>query len=325
MDNLDIIVCGIGSIGRRHVNNLLKYYPDKKIGLLRREKKSYKNLPVFDNFEECIKTNPKIIFICTPNSTHMDYAIKAAKLGIHLFIEKPIDTRIKKVSELLEIIKQKSLICMIGFDLRFHPGILKIEEIIKSSKLGKIYSVECHVGQYLPDWHPYEDYRDTFLAKKELCGGILYELIHEIDYITYLCGDIKSIFCQTNHYSKLEFTSEDMAKLIINFKNGCLGYIHMDFLQRKYSRGCKIIGEKGTLEWNFAKDELYFNTKDDIEKIDYTKIERNERYIMELKYFLNCIEKNIKCIQNEIIGYNTLKIIDSAVESSEKNKLIYYN
>ena len=136
---LDCIVCGIGSIGTRHVNNLLKYFPEKKVGLVRRKKISYKNLPVYDDVEKCIEeTNPKYILICTPNSKHIDIAIKAAKKGIHLFIEKPLDTNLDKVPELIKIIKEKNIKCMIGFDLRFHPGILKIKDgfpcVFKTSK-----------------------------------------------------------------------------------------------------------------------------------------------------------------------------------------------
>jgi len=308
---LDCIVCGIGSIGTRHVNNLLKYFPEKKVGLVRRKKISYKNLPVYDNLEKCIEeTNPKYILICTPNSKHIEIAIKAAKKGIHLFIEKPLDTNLDKVPELIKIIKEKNIKCMIGFDLRFHPGILKIKELINQNYLGKIYSIDCQVGQYLPDWQPNKDYRESMMAKKKLGGGVLYDLIHEIDYITYLCGDIKSSVCYTNHYSDLEIETNDMAKILLEFKNGILGYIHLDFLQREYSRGCKIIAEKGTLEWNFKTNEMFFLNKNCKKKIEYEIIERNERYIRELKYFFNCVENNIDIEQNELVGYNTLKIVD---------------
>ena len=325
-NSIDYIICGVGSIGTRHLKNIIKAFPDKKIGLLRREKiklEEYPNIEIFTDFNDCIERNPKALIICTPSSYHMDIAVLAAKFNINTFIEKPLSIELdSKVNTFVNLVKEKKLKCMIGFDLRFHPGIIKLKELINKNTIGKIYSIEAQVGQYLPDWKPNKDYRLEMSAKKETGGGVLNDLIHEIDYVTYLIGEVKSVFGINNRVSDLEIETEDMAKILLNFKNGCVGYIHLDYLQKKYSRSCKIIGEKGTLEWNYVTDNLTLLEKDKKTVIDYTKIDRNQRFMNEIKYFINCIENNISCSPNEDIGYNTLKIIASIKKSSLENKLI---
>lgn len=322
--SIDYILCGLGSIGQRHLNNILECFPQIKIGILRKEKSNdekFKNIPVFTRFEETLEHNPKAFIICTPTAYHMDIAIKCAENNIDTFIEKPIDVSLEKVSKFIELIEKKNLKCMVGYDLRFHPGIIKLKELLNSDLIGQIYSIDVQVGQYLPFWRPNQDYSKGTSSKKKDGGGVINDLIHEIDYVTYLLGDIKSVTSIYNKLSNLDIETEDMAKILVEFEKS-IGYIHLDYLQKAYSRTCKIIGEKGTIEWDYVKEEIIFKNELEEKKIYYKIQTRNDRFKNEIEYFINCIENNTPCLPNHNDGYKTLNIVNKIKESYLKKKNI---
>ncbi|MBU1179646.1 Gfo/Idh/MocA family oxidoreductase, partial [Patescibacteria group bacterium] len=227
-----ILVVGFGSIGRRHVKNLLSLGVDD-ILLYRRSKKGNEfNIPEYDDLDEALAQKPDAVLIANPTALHIPIAIKAARVGAHLFIEKPLSHNLEGVEELSRIIKEKGLISMIAYQYRFHPALQKIKELIDSGVLGKIIFGRVEVGQYLPDWHPGEDYRKGYSARKDLGGGVILTLIHEIDYLTWLLGKPKSVSSVAGHFSNLEIDIEDLAEISVKYENGALGQIHLDCIQK---------------------------------------------------------------------------------------------
>jgi predicted dehydrogenase len=292
---------GLGSIGQRHLKNLRKL-TDEPILAYRTNPKKNKDFikrhgaRVFSDFSKALAEKPDAVFITNPTSRHLPYALRAAKQGCHLFIEKPISGDLKGVDNLFKIIKKKKTICQVAFQLRFHPNLRLIKKLIENKKIGKVLFARIEVGQYLPDWHPGEDYRVGYAAKRDLGGGVILTLIHELDYAYWLFGAIESVGAFADKISSLEIEAEDIAAIIAKTKTGVILEIHLDCIQRPMGRSCQIVGEKGKLEWDYLNSEVRLfsgrNGQPKIYRAD--NFEKNEMYEDELKYFLHCLKNKSK-------------------------------
>ena len=191
---MKVVVIGYGSIGKRHVNNLLSLHGLEVIVCTKRKDTDFlkkKGCKVFSSFERCLMEKPDIAVIANVTSLHIETAIKLANARCHLFIEKPLSNSMRGVRTLLEQVKKKRLVTLMGCNLRFHDCIRKIKEIISNNEIGRIVSVRVENGSYLPNWHPYEDYRHGYAAREDLGGGVVLTCIHEIDYLYWFFGDVK--------------------------------------------------------------------------------------------------------------------------------------
>ena len=212
---------GFGSIGHRHVNNLLKY-PDMEV-IICTNKKSIsteiqKSCKIVKSLEYGIKETPDIAFITNVTSEHVSTAIKLAECGINLFIEKPLSHSMEHIDSLSEIIKRKKIKVMIGSNFRFHECIKKIKELLDENIIDEIISVRVECGSYLPDWHPNEDYRSGYAAQKELGGGVVLTCIHEIDYLHWFLGQVDEVVSFSGKYSDLELNVDDLSTALLKFK-----------------------------------------------------------------------------------------------------------
>ena len=167
---MKILVCGVGSIGERHINNLISLGYEEII-LYRSSNSKLRsiknNLQTFSDLSIALKEKPDIALITNPTSLHIDTAIECAKANCHLFIEKPLSNNLNKVDVLSNLVSEKKLVCMVGFMYRYHPLIKKIKSIIDGMSLGELIHIRSTWGEYLPDWHPWEDYRTSYAAKKK--------------------------------------------------------------------------------------------------------------------------------------------------------------
>ncbi|MBN1431627.1 MAG: Gfo/Idh/MocA family oxidoreductase, partial [Methanomicrobiaceae archaeon] len=217
------------------------------------------------------------------------------------------------------------LVSLVACNMRFYHGISKIKELISGGAIGQIYCARVIAGHYLPDWHPELDYRNSYSAKESMGGGVLLDGIHEIDYLCWLLGDVEDLFCFSGKYSQLDIDTEDMAEMLLKFKSGAVGEIHLDYLQRAYGRSCQIIGEKGTILWDFntKKVSLYSVEKREWQYFDEPEgYDVNQMYIEEMKYFIRCIAGKEKSFNDINEGIRILNIVIAAKESAAEGKLI---
>ena len=226
------------------------------------------------------------------------------------------------MKKLQDITKQKKIIAHVGNSLRFHPCIKKVKEIIDNKELGKILSVCVENGSFLPDWHPYENYEKSYASRKDLGGGVVLTCIHEIDYLYWFFNKIHETVSYTEKLSDLKISVEDISSILFLFKNNILGQVHLDYFQRPKSRNCKIIGTKGTmicdLEENFVKI-FHIKSKRWKTRLNLKKYDKNQMYIDELDYFINCVKNGLKDYNNINQGAYVLKIA-LAVKKSAKLK-----
>ncbi len=307
---IKILIIGFGSIGQRHYHNLAEL--------------GYRNVYVYDinksatescklkinNLNSKILKNFDGVFICTPNHEHLKAALKGAQADCHLFIEKPLSHNFKGVNELIEICRKKKLITMVGCNMRFHPCLSFIKNYLAQGKLGNLYSIALEFGYFLPAWRPRQDYRKNYAAKRSTGGGIILDDIHEFDLLFWLnnfqpVDEVDFIF---NNSGALRIETEDNCLASFQFKNKVLGLVKCDYLQRSYSRRCKIVGEKGNLEWDFKENIVWLETKAAKRKLFAMKnFDFNQVYVDEVKYFFNCLEKNKPTFNDVKIAASVLK------------------
>jgi len=284
------------------------------------------NIKVFSSLQESLKEIPDVGIICNETSFHVKTAIQLAKHDCHLFIEKPISNSLINIKTLANLIKKKNLITMIGCDMRFHKCINKMKKIIDSGDLGTILSVRAENGSYVPDWHPWEDYRDSYASKKNLGGGVVLTLIHEIDYLYWFFGNVNEVSAITDKVSNLEISVEDIATILLRFKKNIIAEVHLDYFQQPESRNFKIVGTNGTIFWDSNSNQVlqYNNSKKKwTTKFNYKNFQRNTQFIDELQYFLNCVKNKKQTINPVHEGLVPLKISLAAKKSSLLKKTIF--
>ena len=325
---MKILIIGFGSIAKRHVNNLIRNVDCEIIVYSRRKNIKFldhNKIKILNSLEKCLSEKPDLAFITNETALHIPIALKMAKAGLDLFIEKPLSNSTIGIKPLQNIVKQKKLITQMGCNLRFHKCIIKIRQLINQKKIGKIISVQSENGSYLPDWHPHEDYRKGYAGNRKLGGGIILTMIHDIDYLYWMFGNPKSIFSISGRFSDLDISAEDYCSNIIEFKNNITAELHLDFFQRPEFRSCKIKGTKGVIYWNSDKNIVrLFKSKKKIWEnvLELKKFQRNQMYIDEITHFLKCVKNRQQTINNLDEGIKTMKIALAMKKSSEKRAMV---
>lgn len=321
---------GLGSIGQRHLKNL-RNITDETILAYRTNTKNVEglnneyNIKSYLDLDDAFNQKPDVVFISNPTSLHMPIALKAAEHNCHLFIEKPISHNLDQIDLLFKKMKENNKVCFVAYNFRFHPNLIKIKEILNQNKIGKIFFSRVQAGQYLPDWHPYEDYKKGYSARKDLGGGVVLTLIHEIDYIYWLFGEVKSVFASLEKLSSLEIDVEDTASIILKTKNNVTIELHLDYIQKPAVRNCEIVGEKGKILWDYFNNEvrLYQNKTDNWTSYKEDNFNRNDMYVGELSHFLHCINnKESQQISHKDVK-DVMKIIKAIQQSSKKENKIF--
>ena len=325
---LKVLVVGYGSIGKRHVRNLLSNTKSQIVIYTKRKNLTSldkKRVKIFDSLSKCLLEKPDIGFITNETAYHIQTAIKLAREKLDLFIEKPLSNSMKDIMVLKNLVKRNKLIVQMGYNLRFHECINKIRQLVKQNKIGRVISIQAENGSYLPDWHPSEDYKKGYAGKKKLGGGIILTQIHDVDYLFWIFGNPKSLFSISGKYSNLDISVEDYSASIIQFKNKITAELHLDFFQGPEYRKCKIKGTNGIIFWDSINNEVkvYNNRKKRwVSILKLKNYERNQMYIDEIIHFIKCVKNRKKTINSLDEGIKTLNIALAMKKSATYKKII---
>ncbi len=327
---MKILIAGLGSIGRRHLRNFQTLNAGEFV-LFRTRRSTLpdddlEGLPVEHNLKEALqKHSPDIVVVSNPTSLHLDIAIPAAEAGCHLLLEKPISDTMERVSTLSDIVKRNDLRVLVGFQFRFHPGIRYIRELLDNNTIGPVTSVHAHWGEYLPAWHPWEDYRRGYAARNDLGGGVLLTLCHPFDYLRWLIGEVVAVSAMFVQDGGLDLEVEDTANVMLRFANDALGTVHLDYVQRPPSHNLTINGQNGRILWDNEDGAVrwYQTDKEAWQTIAMSsEFERNTLFLDEAKHLLSCIEDRTEPCVNLDDGIATQKIVLAAKQSNQEGKEI---
>ncbi len=322
-----ILIVGLGSIGKRHLRLARQLLPNADIKVFRHqatnEVHEYSN-GSFSSIEESIAFAPQIAVIASPAMFHIATAQALAEAGVHLLIEKPLSASLSGVTQLLETCRKQGVVLLTGYNLRFLQSLQRYRDLLGESVIGKVLSVRCEIGQYLPSWRPESDYRQCVSARHELGGGALLELSHELDYLRWIFGEVDWVKATLCRQSTLEIDVEDTAHLTLGFASALDGYqligaVNLDFIRHDTTRLCTAIGEKGSLRWNGLTGEVLFYGagRKEWELMFSHQHQRDDSYMEEWKNFIECVNSlKIPLITGED-GLKVLQIIEAARHSEK--------
>lgn len=323
---MKILVVGAGSIGTRHIENLNAlghevYATDINPESLKRVSGSTRG--TFPTLEEALaKVKPEAAFICTFSNRHLEPALKCARAGCHLFIEKPLAMELKGIDALQAAVKNKKLISLVGCNLRFHPAIAAVRKILhEDPEFRHPLWANMEFGFFLP--FAKKDYQSHYMANRKLGGNLIFDAIHELDYAIWFLGEAAEVICDKGVISGLKMDTEDHVEMIAKFKSGAVASIHLDYLQHGYSRRCKVVCESGTVVWDFAFGRI---GKVSVAKPQWEwqelklDIYYNEMFMDEIKYFLECVKSGKDTFNSIADNLPVLKLALAANRSAETRK-----
>jgi predicted dehydrogenase len=321
-----ILIIGIGSIGKRHLRLARELVPNADIRVLRHqttnEVPEYSN-GCFSSIEESIAFVPQIAIIASPAPFHIPVAQALAEVGVHLLIEKPLSASLNGAMQLLETCQKQGTVLLTGYNLRFLPSLQRFRDLLDETVIGKVLSVRCEVGQYLPSWRPDNDYRQGVSARFELGGGVLLELSHELDYLRWIFGEVDWVKATLSRQSSLEIDVEDTAHLTLGFVaktdgHQLIGLVNLDFIRHDTTRLCVAIGEKGSLRWNCLTGEvsLYEAGAKEWRELFSHLHQHDDSYMAEWQNFIACVTEHKTPLITGEDGLKVLQIIEAARHSA---------
>ncbi len=319
---IKVLIIGLGSIGQRHANALI-VLGINNIAALRTGKgqkeidlEILRKIKIFSNEQEAFAWKPTHMIISNPTSLHLDFIKKAILANIKFFVEKPITDKLNNLELNIDI---KNVNGVVGYNLRFHALFQFIKNIIVSKEFGRIITAHLHVGQYLPNWHPYEDYREAYYSKQELGGGALKTLSHEVDLMQFLFGKVETVFAKVQKLSDLEINVDDVTNIIAKTQYCQQVNVHINFLDPNIRRTGMIYFSEGVLEYDFMKSFVTFTNNSGRKTTIYEqKDDLNRQYQSQMREFLASNKSKYCCTFEE--GVDVLNIIDMCIKSNIERK-----
>ena len=324
-----VLIVGYGSIGRRHLRIVRESLSDAVIMVFRHHQTTdipeYANL-VTSSIDDVNSFAPEAAIIANPSPFHLQIAKVLAGIGCHILIEKPISNTSDDVLDFLDTIRAESVICQVGYNLRFLPSLSLFRDLINNGLVGRPLSVRCEIGQYLPSWRPDSDYRTCVSARRHLGGGVLLELSHEIDYLRWIFGDVEWVRSWVGNVGSLDIDVEDTAHLILGFQvkeptNQTIASLNLDFIRHDTVRICTVIGEGGSLRWNGLTGmiDIYKPGSSRWEEWVVMSHKRDDSYRSQWEAFLIAISENKQPLVDISAGLAVLSIVEAAKASANHN------
>lgn len=300
-----VLIAGLGAIGQRHARNLRASYGEQVELLAYRTRRlpfvvtetlqrddsrqvdDALGVRVFHDLDAALACRPTAVFVCTPSSHHVGIAQRAAEAGCHLYVEKPVSHTLDGLDQLQQTVSAKRLVCVVGCQWRFHPCVQWLRDVLAADGLGRLVHATIDYAEYLPDWHPYEDYRTSYAARADLGGGVVLTQIHDYDLAWWLFGAPQRVTATGGHLSSLEVNVEDTVDALLETDDVPVR-IRQTFASRSPRRVVTVVGEKHTATVDLLSGEARTDS-DRIPPLTLTSYQRNQMFIDTLAHFSYCV------------------------------------
>lgn len=321
------LVVGSGSIARRHLANFRQLLPGAEVGCVSASGRSLSDgettaTTQLQSMAAAIAWSPDLAVVASPAPLHLEHARQLLEAGVPVLIEKPLSDSLERVraeAPLLTLYRDR---IEVAYNLRFLSSAKRMKTLIDDVCVGRILGIQIEVGQYLPDWRPQADYRSQVSANRSLGGGVLLELSHELDYLTWLFGRFDKVFCIATNSGQLEIDVEDRADILLS-RGDLTAQVHMDFLQRRASRSCRVIGSTGTLQWDLIANRIVLEQPSgDVVLFSDPSVDRNDMYIELLRGFIELAAGRAAPRITLAEGMAVLELIDAIRESAASGRQV---
>jgi predicted dehydrogenase len=286
-------VAGSGSIGRRHLGNL-RALEAADVVLYRSGRRDpcapAVEAPEGYALKPLLDAGAAAVLVCNPSALHLEVALAAARAGAHVFVEKPLSHTRDGIDDLRAEVARRALVALVGFQYRFHPGLLRVRQWLREGAIGEPLAARVHWGEYLPEWHPGEDWRRSYSAREDLGGGAIRTLCHPFDYLRWLLGDVASVHAHTTS-GALGLAVDEAANVTMRFASGAIGAVSLDYYHRPRTHTLELVGARGRIRW--SDDDGWAHLCDERGRVTpfvphgFT---RNDMFLAEMRHFLACLD-----------------------------------
>lgn len=299
------LIAGLGAVGQRHARNLRAMRPDIELLAYRQRGRAgvisntldYNatadpaealGMEVFTNLESALGTAPDVAVICTPTSQHASIALQAAAAGCHLYIEKPVSHSLDGLAQLDRIADTSHLVVAIGCQWRFHPCVERLRAILSEGVLGEIRRADINFSEFLPDWHPYEDYRESYAARSEMGGGVVLSQIHDYDLACWLFGPVGTVVATSTSGAPLDVDAEHTVQAQFDAGSARV-FVRQTYAESARVRTIRVQGANADAVADLVAGTLSL-TPAVAEGAALGEYDRNEMFRACLQDFIRCVE-----------------------------------
>jgi len=328
---MKFLIAGLGSIGRRHLRNLVALGEDD-IVLYRTHRGTLEDeelaaFPVETELTAVLAQRPDAVIVSNPTALHMSVAVPAAQAGCALFLEKPIASSLDDLRVLEEALKNHGNKVFSAYQFRFNPGLRKVKELLEQGAIGQPLTFACHWGEYLPDWHPWEDYRQSYAARRDLGGGVVLTLCHPLDYLRWLFGNVRELCAFTGKLSDLELDVEDTADALLLFDSGAQGSLHLDYFRRPKRHDLEISGTDGTLYWDYESSAVRLAQGAQAEQVFPAPegFERNQMFLDEMRHFIQVVKGQAEPLCTYADGRGALELAWGILQAGRYRQRVIFH
>lgn len=295
--NSPILIFGAGSIGERHICVLHKLgytniwvYRERQLPLRNIDAST---INVITDLNLVTDIQPFFAIICTPTALHLKQTLFCIENNIPVLVEKPLSHNLDGIAQLKAMMIEKNIYVQVAYMLRYHPFMRLIKNYVANKLFGNLLNIQSHWGEYLPSWHPWEDYKTTYPARKELGGGAALTLSHDVDLANWLAGcEITKWYNLKNYQSKLDVNVEAGSDISISYANGITAHCHLNFFEKVTRRYYRFIFDEASIEVDYLKNTLnILLSNGKIERNELPNFDRNHMFESQIIDFIANINK----------------------------------
>jgi len=320
-----ILVCGAGSIGRRHIINLIKLGAQVSVWrsqthLLKLIQKEF-NVQIFKNLDEAIDKADAVV-IATATDNHIKLAEKVLEAGKPMFIEKPLSHNWDGIENLQRLASDK--IIEVGCQFRAHQNLIALARELHQTG-DKTLTYRLAMGHRLNAWRKDKDYRKAYSSDANRGGGALFDLIHQIDLATWFFGPVTEVTAVLSKMSDLEISCDDVSNILLTHGNGLTGHIQLDMASPVYRCEAEVMTSSSIFKWAYSEGVLHKNSAEESVIIDKVSenFERNDLFLSHMTHFLKrLINKSLPAMCSLEDGIAVLRVAICAREANLLNKRI---
>lgn len=325
----EILIAGAGSIGRMHARSLLALEPCRPLRLLRSGggaalEGELADLPVEGDLEAALARAPRAVVVAVPSALHAPLALRALRAGCHVLLEKPVSHTLDGLDELRAAEAAGRGRVLVGFQWRFHPGLRAVRRWLAQGAIGDVVHARAHWGEWLPGWHPHEDYRRGYAARADLGGGVLLTLCHPFDYLRLLLGEVESVGAECARRSGLQIDVEDTALVTLRLRSGALAAVALDYARRPPAHGLHVTGREGVIDWDARSGSARLRRGDGLRRRVHAPpgFTRAHLFRSQMRHFLDCVEGQARPACSLHDGIAALRIALAAKRAAAEGRRV---
>ena len=320
---LSVAIVGFGTAGARALQVLRELRPEADFLVVSRHTATGEGFTSTSSLDDGVEFGPDAVIVAGPATTRAAVLRQIGTLGVPVFIEKPLAHTLGDAVAVFDLLGPAVERLQVGYNLRFSESLIAFRELVRGDQFGRIVRFSAETAQYLPDWRPEKDYRETVSARADLGGGVLLELSHELDYLRWIFGEWDWVSAWTGRASSLELNVEDTALVTIGIEANqaatqVVGQLTLDFVRRDKTRTVTAVCEGGTLRWDgvVGTVELYEPSTSRWETV-LTDSGSQSTYRAQWESFLSVVDQSSAPLVGISDGIAVLRAVEAIRQSHE--------